>query len=135
MRNLIPILAIFGCATSYAQQQRPLELIEARYQQCLAKSSNMFNCASVYYRSIDSALNATIQHLYAHLDADMLSRLQAEQLVWEEKKEAYFRKIDERVEKLHKSTMQGLDDEMISTDNKAAFLKNRITELYREFDI
>ncbi|RAJ85451.1 uncharacterized protein DUF1311 [Chitinophaga dinghuensis] len=136
MRNLIPILAIFGCATSYAQQQAtPLDIIEARYQQCLAKSSNMYNCAAVYYRELDSTLSATMQQLYAHLDATRTSKLQSEQFTWEEKKDAYFKKIDERVEKLHKSTMQGLDDDMISTDNKAAFLKERLSELYREYEI
>ncbi|MBV8254696.1 MAG: DUF1311 domain-containing protein [Chitinophaga sp.] len=95
----------------------------------------MYNCASMYYRALDSTLSATVQQLNAHLDATAIGKFQSEQVSWEEKKDAYFKKIDERVEKLHKSTMQGLDDDMISTDNKAAFLKERLSELYREYEI
>ncbi|WP_291908505.1 lysozyme inhibitor LprI family protein [Chitinophaga sp. CB10] len=136
MRHLLAILAIFGSITAYAQQHKdPVEIIEERYQRCLAQSSNMFNCATLYYQAIDSALSATIQHLYGHLSAASVNKLQQDQIAWEERKDAYFKKIDERVEKLHKSTMQGLDDDMISTDNKAAFLKNRLVELYREYEL
>lgn len=130
MRNLILLLAMFLCSKAYSQsQQTALDTLENRYQQCLGNSHNMYTCAVTYYKQLDSLLNHTLQHLYSSLNTDRQQKLQADQLVWEEKKEEYFKKIDERVEKMHKRTMEGLDDEMISTDNKAAFIKERLTTL------
>ena len=60
---------------------------------------------------------------------DKLQQLQSDQSAWEEKKTEYFKKIDERVERMHKRTLEGLDDEMISTDNKAAYIRQRLTSL------
>lgn len=130
MRNLIILLAVFLCSKAYSQsQQTALDTLENRYQQCLGNSHNMYNCAVTYYKQLDSLLNTTLQHLYSSLNTGRQQKLQEEQLVWETKKEEYFKKIDERVEKMHKRTMEGLDDEMISTDNKAAFIKERLTTL------
>lgn len=130
MRNLIPILAVFLCSNVYAQsRQTALDTLENRYQQCLSKGSNSYGCALVYYKQLDSLLYTTLKQLYCHIDPNRQHKLQTEQTVWEEKREEYFRKIDERVEKMHKSTMNGLDDDMISTDNKAAYVKERVTAL------
>jgi uncharacterized protein YecT (DUF1311 family) len=130
MRNLIIFLAVFLCSKAYSQsQQTALDTLENRYQQCLGNSPNMYNCAVSYYKQLDSLLNNTLQYLYSSLNTGRQQKLQEEQLVWETKKEEYFKKIDERVEKMHKRTMEGLDDEMISTDNKAAFIKERLTTL------
>jgi uncharacterized protein YecT (DUF1311 family) len=130
MRNLLLILGIFLCTKAYSQsQQAALDTLENRYQQCLGNSRHMYNCAVTYYKQLDSLLHHTLQQLYSNLDPGEQRRLQAEQGAWEEKKEVYFRQIDARVEKMHKRTMEGLDDDMISTDNKAAFLKDRLTTL------
>jgi uncharacterized protein YecT (DUF1311 family) len=130
MRNLLLILGIFLCTKAYSQsQQAALDTLENRYQQCLGNSQDMYNCAVTYYKQLDSLLNHTLRQLYSNLNPDAQRKLQAEQGAWEEKKEVYFRQIDARVEKMHKRTMQGLDDDMISTDNKAAFLKDRLNTL------
>lgn len=130
MRNLILILGVFLCTNAYSQsQQTALDTLENHYQQCLGNSQHMYNCAVTYYKQLDSLLNHTLLQLYSNLGPDRQQQLQAEQGAWEEKKEEYFKKIDERVEKIHKRTMDGLDDDMISTDNKAAFLKARLTTL------
>ncbi|WP_212000967.1 lysozyme inhibitor LprI family protein [Chitinophaga sp. HK235] len=130
MRNLILILAVFLCSNAYAQsRQAALDSLEIRYQHCLSKGSNSYSCALVYYKQLDSLLHSTLQRLYTQIDPGKLRALQTEQGAWEEKREEYFRKIDERVEKMHKSTMNGLDDDMISTDNKAAYVKDRVTAL------
>ncbi|MBC9931633.1 hypothetical protein [Chitinophaga qingshengii] len=125
------ILAVFLCGNVYCQSSRQtaLDTLENRYQRCLSAGSNSYNCALVYYKQLDSLLYTTLQHLYSHINPNRLLTLRVEQGTWEEKKEAYFRKIDERVEKMHKSTMNGLDDDMISTDNKAAYVKDRVTAL------
>lgn len=130
MKLLILILAVFLCGNAYSQShQAALDTLENRYQRCLSAGSNSYSCALVYYKQLDSLLYSTLQRLYGQIEPNKLHSLQTEQGVWEEKKEAYFRKIDERVEKMHKSTMNGLDDDMISTDNKAAYVKDRVTAL------
>lgn len=130
MRKLILFLLVFLCTKAYSQtKQSALDTLETHYQQCLGNSQSMYNCAVIYYKQLDSLLNNTLQHLYSNLTPGRQQQLQAEQGAWEEKKEEYFKKIDERVEKMHKRTMEGLDDDMISTDNKAAFLKARLRTL------
>lgn len=130
MRNLILILSVFLCTSAYSQTSKAaLDTLEIHYQQCLSNSHQMYNCAVIYYKQLDSLLHNTLQHLYSSLNPGRQQQLQAEQSAWEEKKEEYFRKIDERVEKMHKRTMEGLDDDMISTDNKASFIKQRLTTL------
>ncbi|CAL1521134.1 hypothetical protein [Chitinophaga sp. MM2321] len=131
MRILIPILlAVFLCTNTYAQSSpATLDSLETRYQQCLSESHTMYGCALDYYKQLDSLLYITLQHLYSHIDPSRLQQLRIEQGTWEEKKYEYFKKIDERVEKMHKRTMQGLDDAMISTDNKATYLKDRVAIL------
>ncbi|NLR64914.1 DUF1311 domain-containing protein [Chitinophaga varians] len=129
MRLPILILAVFLCGNAYSQsRQAALDTLENRYQRCLS-TSNSYGCALVYYKQLDSLLHSTLQRLYSQIEPNRLHTLQIEQGAWEEKKDAYFRKIDERVEKMHKSTMDGLDDDMISTDNKAAYVKERVTAL------
>ncbi|WP_343744607.1 lysozyme inhibitor LprI family protein [Chitinophaga sp.] len=129
MRLPILILAVFLCGNAYSQsRQAALDTLENRYQRCLS-TSNSYGCALVYYKQLDSLLHSTLQRLYSQIEPNRLHTLQIEQGAWEEKKDAYFRKIDERVEKMHKSTMDGLDDDMISTDNKAAYVKDRVTAL------
>ncbi|GEP92816.1 Uncharacterized conserved protein YecT, DUF1311 family [Chitinophaga terrae (ex Kim and Jung 2007)] len=131
MRNLFLLtLLLLGSGAAYSQtSQASLDSLEQQYQECLGSSTNMYDCALNYYKQLDSLLTNTLQQLYTNLDKPQQQQLEQEQAAWEEKKEEYFKKIDERVEKMHKRTMEGLDDEMISTDNKAAFLKQRLTTL------
>jgi uncharacterized protein YecT (DUF1311 family) len=82
-----------------------------------------------YYDTMDSLLNAVYQQLYINLDNTRRETLQISQAQWTEKKDAYFRDIETRAEKKRPLTLSGLDDDMILTDNKAAFLKHRVIEL------
>ncbi|MBS0025901.1 lysozyme inhibitor LprI family protein [Chitinophaga sp. 22321] len=130
MRNLILIPVVFLCTNAYSQSHKTaLDTLENHYQQCLGNSHSMYNCAATYYKQLDSLLHHTLQQLYSSLAPGQQQQLRIEQGAWEEKKDEYFKKIDERVEKMHKRTMDGLDDDMISTDNKAAFLKARVATL------
>jgi uncharacterized protein YecT (DUF1311 family) len=130
MRNLILIILVFLATNAYAQtSQAALDSLESQYQQCLSSDHRMYDCAVNYYQQLDSLLNSTLQQLYSNLDQDKLQQLQSDQSAWEEKKTEYFKKIDERVERMHKRTLEGLDDEMISTDNKAAYIRQRLTSL------
>jgi uncharacterized protein YecT (DUF1311 family) len=106
-----------------------VDSLEKRYQLCLAEGKSHYNCALQYYIQMDSLLNAVYRQLYDNLDYNRRATLQISQTQWEEKKQTYFKDIDIRVEKKRPQTLDGLDDDMIVTDNKAAFLKTRVMEL------
>jgi hypothetical protein len=78
---------------------------------------------------MDSLLTTVYRQLCDNLDNNRRSTLQISQAQWEEKRQTYFKDIDLRVEKKRPQTLAGLDDDMIVTDNKAAFLKTRLMEL------
>jgi uncharacterized protein YecT (DUF1311 family) len=78
---------------------------------------------------MDSLLNTVYRQLYTKLDNNRRESLQVSQQLWVEKKEAYFKNIEVRAEKKRPLTLPGLNDDMIVTDNKAEYLKNRVIEL------
>jgi uncharacterized protein YecT (DUF1311 family) len=78
---------------------------------------------------MDSLLNTVYRQLYSKLDNNRRESLQVSQQLWIEKKEAYFKNIDIRAEKKRPLTLPGLNDDMIVTDNKAEYLRNRVIEL------
>jgi uncharacterized protein YecT (DUF1311 family) len=106
-----------------------VDSLEKRYQLCLSNGKSNYNCALQYYTQMDSLLNKVYRQLYDNLDNNRRQTLQISQSQWEEKRQHYFREIDVRVEKKRPQTLAGLDDDMIVTDNKAAFLKTRVVEL------
>ncbi|MBW8686070.1 lysozyme inhibitor LprI family protein [Chitinophaga rhizophila] len=106
-----------------------IEAIERNYQDCLSEGSDHYNCAVQYYAQMDSLLNTVYHQLYENLDTIRRHSLELSQQQWKEKRENYFKEIDVRVEKKRPMTLAGLDDDMIVTDNKAAFLRRRVMEL------
>ncbi|ACU58204.1 lysozyme inhibitor LprI family protein [Chitinophaga pinensis] len=130
MKRLILCLPLCICLNVFAQTSKTaVDSLEKRYQQCLSEGKSNFNCALQYYTQMDSLLHSVYTELYDNLDNNRRQTLQISQQQWEEKRETYFKDIDVRVEKKRPLTLSGLDDDMIVTDNKAAFLKTRIVEL------
>ncbi|SFN78747.1 Protein of unknown function [Chitinophaga sp. YR627] len=130
MKRLILCLPLCICMNVFAQTSKSaVDSLEKRYQQCLSEEKSNFNCALQYYTQMDSLLHSVYTELYDNLDNNRKETLQISQQQWEEKKETYFRDIDVRVEKKRPLTLSGLDDDMIVTDNKAAFLRTRVVEL------
>lgn len=130
MKRLILCLPLGICMNVFAQTSKSaVDSLEKRYQQCLSEGKSNFNCALQYYSQMDSLLHNVYSELYDKLDTNRKQTLQISQQQWEEKKETYFKDIDLRVEKKRPLTLSGLDDDMIVTDNKAAFLKTRVVEL------
>lgn len=130
MKRLILCLPLCICMNVFAQTSKSaVDSLEKRYQQCLSEGKSNFNCALQYYTQMDSLLHSVYTELYDNLDNNRKQTLQISQQQWEEKKETYFRDIDVRVEKKRPLTLSGLDDDMIVTDNKAAFLRTRVVEL------
>jgi len=129
----IPVLLLL-CLNMVAQNKKAaIDSLESRYQRCLAKSQYMYGCALEYYRDLDSMLDLVYRQLYSKLDTSRRQNLVVQQSLWKEKKEAYFKLLDTRVEKLHKKTLAGLDDQVIATDHKAAYIKDRVTELISRY--
>ncbi|KAA2244966.1 DUF1311 domain-containing protein [Chitinophaga agrisoli] len=137
MKKVLFFLPLLLCLKSFAQtKQAVIDSLESNYQRCLSKSQYMYGCALEYYRQMDSMMDNIYRQLYTSLDTNRRRSLKVEQVQWEEKKEAYFKLLDTRVEKLHKKTMAGLDDQAISTDHKAAYIKDRVNALlvnYRHY--
>ncbi len=130
MKRLILCLPLCICLNVFAQTSKSaVDSLEKRYQQCLSEGKSNFNCALQYYTQMDSLLHSVYTELYDNLDNNRRQTLQISQQQWEEKKETYFKDIDLRVEKKRPLTLSGLDDDMIVTDNKAAFLRTRVVEL------
>ncbi|TWW02340.1 lysozyme inhibitor LprI family protein [Chitinophaga pinensis] len=130
MKRYILCLPLCICMNVFAQTSKSaVDSLEKRYQQCLSEGKSNFNCALQYYTQMDSLLHSVYTELYDNLDPNRRQTLQISQQQWEEKKETYFKDIDVRVEKKRPLTLSGLDDDMIVTDNKAAFLKTRVVEL------
>lgn len=106
-----------------------VDSLDKQYQQNLGGGKSPYACALQYYNEMDSLLNVVYNQLVTTMNDPQRESLQISQEQWTEKKEAYFKEIDIRVEKKRPMTLAGLDDDMIVTDNKAAYIKNRVMEL------
>jgi uncharacterized protein YecT (DUF1311 family) len=130
LRTLIlVVLPLCYLPVILAAQNKVLDSLERSYQLCLDKGEHKYQCALTYYTQLNSLLDTVYLQLCNNMDSNGVRHLRLDQQAWLEKKELFFKKMDERVVKLSKKTMDGLDDEMISTDNKAAYIKERLLEL------
>lgn len=135
MRLLMLCLPLCMCLNVFAQSGKTaVDTLEMRYQHCLNEGNNIYNCALQYYEQMDSLLNKVYRQLCSDMDNNRRQSLQVSQQIWKEKKEAYFKDIDGRVQKKRVRTPSGLDDDMIVTDNKAEYLKIRVIELLKAED-
>jgi uncharacterized protein YecT (DUF1311 family) len=134
MRTLLLSLSLLMGIETFAQTKRSvIDSLERNYQRCLSKSQYMYGCALEYYREMDSMLDIVYRQLYTKLDTSRRRNLKVEQVLWQERKESYFKLLDTRVEKLRKKTLAGLDDQAIATDQKAAYIKERVTALIKSY--
>lgn len=130
MKFILLCLPLCICLNVFGQTTKiTVDSLELRYQQCLSEGNTPRACAMEYYDAMDSLLNAVYQQLYINLDNTRRETLQIAQAQWTEKRDAYFRDIETRADKKRPLTLNGLDDDMILADNKAAYLKNRVIEL------
>ncbi|HEY0273532.1 MAG TPA: lysozyme inhibitor LprI family protein [Chitinophaga sp.] len=126
---LLHLILLAGSSAATAQTRPVLDSLDKSYQQCINRKGNLYGCVVTYYKGMDSLLQRSYRALYARLDTARQRTLRADQQHWEEKRTAYFELLDARVGKMGKKTPDGLDDRMISTDNKAAYLRNRVLQL------
>jgi uncharacterized protein YecT (DUF1311 family) len=130
MKLLLLCLPLCLCLTVSAQVSKStVDSLEKQYQECLSQGGSQYSCALEYYTAMDTLLNKVYHQVYKSMDDNQREMLMTSQEQWTERKEAYFRDIDIRVEKKRPQTLSGLDDDMIVTDNKAAYIKSRVIEL------
>lgn len=133
---MLLFLSLMVGVKTYAQTRRSVvDSLESTYQLCLAQSRYTYGCALEYYHQMDSMLDIVYRRLYTSLDTSRRSNLKVEQGLWVEKKESYFKLLDARVEKFRGKTLAGLDDQAITTDQKAAYIKERVTALIKSYPI
>lgn len=130
---LLSLSLLMGIETFAQTKRSVIDSLERNYQRCLSKSQYMYGCALEYYRGMDSMLDIVYRQLYTKLDTSRRRNLKVEQVLWQERKESYFKLLDTRVEKLRKKTLAGLDDQAIATDQKAAYIKERVTALIKSY--
>lgn len=129
---MLLFLSLMVGVKTYAQTRRSVvDSLERTYQLCLAQSRYTYGCALEYYQQMDSMLDIVYRRLYTSLDTSRRRNLKVEQGLWLEKKESYFKLLDARVEKFRGKTLAGLDDQAITTDQKAAYIKERVTALIK----
>lgn len=134
MRKLLLFLSLMVGVQTFAQTKRAVvDSLEKGYQRCLAQTRYTYGCALEYYQQMDSMLDIVYRQLYSRLDTSRRRNLKVEQGLWIEKKESYFKLLDTRVEKFRSKTLAGLDDQAIATDQKAAYIKERVTALIKSF--
>lgn len=132
MKLLLLCLPLCISLTVLGQTRKSaVDAIELRYQECLSQGGSSYSCALAYYQEMDSLLAAVYNQVYNNLDNPRRETLELAQAQWTEKKEAYFKDIEVRAEKKRPLTLAGLDDDMIITDNKAAYLKRRVIDLLK----
>ncbi len=134
MRKLLLFLSLLMGIQTFAQTKRTvIDSLERNYQRCLSKSQYMYGCALEYYQQMDSMLDIVYRQLYTSLDTSRRRNLKVEQVLWQERRASYFKLLDTRVEKVRAKTLAGLDDQAIATDQKAAYIKERVTALIKSF--
>ncbi|WP_298737186.1 lysozyme inhibitor LprI family protein [uncultured Chitinophaga sp.] len=136
MRKLLLFLSLLVGVRTFAQTRRAaVDSLEMNYQLCLAQSRYTYGCALEYYQKMDSMLDIVYRQLYASLDTTRRRNLKVDQSGWLERKASYFKLLDTRVEKFRTKTLAGLDDQAISTDQKAAYIKERVTALIKNYPV
>lgn len=85
----------------------------------------MLGCANAYYKLMDSCLNVAYRQLIKTLDNSSKEALKKEEIIWLKTRDKKFKLI----EKANK--MEGQDGEMVRTDKKADFVKERVLVLIK----
>ncbi len=98
---------------------------EAIHQQCLDTGDDMLGCSQKYYSEMDSMLNVVYNGIIKNLDDDAKIALKKEQLGWLAHRDKAFSDFDN--EKI--SEISSSDNQTLSLNKKADFVKERVVEL------
>ncbi len=144
MRNfkfiLISIFLLVASLASRSQTASVLDSMESQYQSCLDKGDNMQSCAKNYYVQMDKMMNKVYAKLRSRMDSTQKLKLQAEQMTWLAKRNAYFKQtLKEYNSKVaannpDDSALSPKDYSMIMYNDNAAFVKERVLALLKKLN-
>lgn len=125
---LFPFCFLF-CSAAAQEPRVVLRNMEQQYQSCLDKGEGMAGCATRFYEEMDSMLNIAYRQLRHSMKATEKTKLQIEQRTWLVRRDAYFKKLDAVVQKKKDKKEYGTEDLLITIDDKARFVKERVEVL------
>lgn len=108
-----------------------VENMDTKHQTCLDSGIDMLGCSKSFYLQMDSMLNVVYHQLRATLGEKQKQALKNQQFKWIKKRDIYFKKQDNTFQKKYEKGEWGIDMEMISYDDKANFIKERVIVLIR----
>jgi len=134
-QNGLIIVIIISLTQIYAQvvsaQTQYIKHIDSIEQTCLDRGDNMLGCTLTYYHQMDSMLNVTYKSLKVKVDNNSRGILRKEQRNWLSQRDKKFKEIDKDIAK---GDIGGSDAEMIATDKKAAFVRERVMVLTQRLE-
>lgn len=108
-----------------------VENMATKHQTCLDSGIDMLGCSKSFYLQMDSMLNVVYHQLRATLGEKQKQALKNQQFKWIKKRDTYFNKQDNTLQKKYEKGEWGRDMEMITYDDKANFIKERVIVLIK----
>ena len=130
--SIIILFQTFLFTVGNAQTKRTVEDMAKSHQDCLDTGIDMLGCSKHYYFQMDSMLNVVYDKYRATLNNAQKAVLKKEQLNWIKKRDIYFKKQNKEFQHKFKSGEWGTDMAMITYDNNAEFVKDRVIVLLRK---
>lgn len=99
------------------------------HQNCLDKGENMFECANIFYKQMDSTLNVVYKLLKKQLDTTQFKKLKIDEVKWLSERNVNFRKFNKDAQ----TNELGLEIGSVFAENqKAYFVKDRVIFLLKK---
>lgn len=118
--------------TGQAQTISTINVLAEKHQSCLDSGIDMLGCSKSYYFQMDSMLNVVYNKLRASLSQSEKDSLKKEQLNWLKKRDLYFEKQNKEFREKAQSGEWGSDMAMITYDNQAEYVKDRVIILIKK---
>ena len=128
----IVFLLLFLCSISgFSQTIEDVEALKNEHQDCLDLGENLVDCSVTYYDKTNALFDKVFRRVRERSTPSEKKKLKDEQLLWMNKKGAYFDKIyNDTKEEL--GTDQGEDFKMMVSAKRADFVNQRIIELIKQ---
>ncbi len=100
------------------------------FSQCLANHpTDRIQCSEHFYYQMDSLLNVVYRNTKTNLSKNRRRQLEREQVKWLHDRDTYFAEQDILFKEKHKKSDWRSDMEMITYEDKANFVKDRVVAL------
>lgn len=127
----ITFILLIVCMVGRTQTVKTVEDMAIKHQACLDSEIDMLGCSKSFYLQMDSMLNVVYHQLRATLGEKQKQALKNQQFKWIKKRDTYFNKQDNTLQKKYEKGEWGRDMEMITYDDKANFIKERVIVLIK----